>query len=111
MAEITNEYSSFPEEIDNFQTFKDVDSTSASLIDQLRTYQNNDDYANASALLANNPVLKDYIIDARIINWLLEAQRNCEIETKKRKQHIYIQSEVPEQWSIGDVFIKIPGGN
>lgn len=107
MASYTHEYSNFPTTIMEKSNYKDVDDTVAVLINQLKTFQQNNDYDSATLFIAQNPSLKQYIIGVDSINKIIEEIRNTQIYAKTTKQTIYVQDKDNEPISAidGDVWI------
>lgn len=108
MADYTHEYSNFPSAIMTKKTYRDVTDADAIIINTIKEYQNNKDYASAARLIVLNPSIKECIPDSTDFNSLCEEIRNAEIYAKTRKQSIYYSNDVPDIFEDGDVWI---GGN
>lgn len=108
MAEMTHEYSNFPETLYSVHNFFDLDDAPinvASTIVQIKNLILNQNYQAASQLLwENKDVLSKYMIDARFINALEEEIRNLEIYTQTRVQGLFYQEREPDGVA-GDVWI------
>lgn len=96
MASYTNEYSKLPQEILTLHNFKDVDNTVASLVNQIKTLQEQGLYDKVNAIIQEYPNLQPYVFGAENWNAIEEETRNLEILAKSKKQCIYYQSEEPE---------------
>ena len=105
MANYTNEYSKLPNEILTPHHFKDVDNTVALYVNQIKTLQMQGKYDRISEIIEAHPELASYIISADYINAIDEETRNLEILAKSKKQSIYYQSNKPDYWTVGDVWI------
>ena len=108
MAEITHEYSNFPNQIfvrNNFLDLKDAPASVVYTVTQIKSLIANGNYsAAAKALDDNKNVLAQYMIDAKYINHMEEEIRNLEIYTKSKIQGLYYQLEEPDGVT-GDVWI------
>ena len=110
MANITNEYSLFPNELLAAHNFRDVDDYVASQIQQVKALQAKGKYAEAADLVKTlvdqygNP-LTDYIINAEYANAIDEETRNLEIYAMRSKQCIYYSSVEPQTAMVEDVWI------
>jgi hypothetical protein len=110
MAEITNEYSLFPNQLLMSHNFRDVDDYIASKIEEVKALQSQGRYAEAADLVQEledqygNP-LSDYIINAEYANAIDEETRNLEIYAMRSKQSIYYNSTEPETAIEQDVWI------
>lgn len=101
--------SQFPDKVMNLRTFKDVDATALSLVNQIKKLQNAGDFKNASLLIEQNKeFLDNYILSAEYLNFLDEETRNIEIFAKGNSQSTYYQDIVPSNISSkNDVWIGV----
>lgn len=96
MADYTNEYSSFPDQILTRHNFKDVDDSIASIVNQIKTLQANGEYSRAAAYIdMNKDTLGPYVLGSEYLNTIDEETRNVEIYCKSKKQQIYYQDDEP----------------
>lgn len=108
MAGYTHEYSNFPESVTTLKPhFKDVDANVGRIVTELQTAKSENDFMEVARILEANPSLVDYIIDATIINTLIEENRNAQIYAMANQQNIYI-GDKPEVVQYGDIRIGQP---
>lgn len=110
MAGYTHEYSSFPNStmtLDMMRTFKDIDSSVGKVVADLQKAKASNDFKEVARIMEENPELIDYIIDASIINQLVEEIRNTQIFAKTAQQSIYIGDKPPVTY-YGDIRIGQP---
>ena len=106
MAEMTHEYSQFPDKIWERRYFKDADDGIATIINQIKNLQSQGLYNQAQRIVEQNKdVLGKYIVDSEYLNAIDEELINLEIYSKQQQQSIYIQSEEPENAMLGAVWI------
>lgn len=103
------EYSKLPDKIFTPPTFKDInkaDDYVIYLVNQIKSLQAGGEYARAANLVDKNyDVLKDYYLDANIINAISEEIMALEYYASDTKQSIYCTSEEPMANMVGDVWI------
>lgn len=105
MAEFTNEYSRYPSQIMTKKTYKDVDDSVASQIQQIQDLRRAGNY-NLAAQKIKALNLSAYNFSAEDINWLIEENRNAQIYAKQKRQNIYSGSEDPIDTAVTyDVWI------
>lgn len=107
MEQITHEYSKFPQEIIRQHHFKDVDDTMASVVNQIKSLQNEGLYNQAARVIENNrDVLGQYVIDSSMINEMIEQIRNTQIYALQQQQCVFYGSK-PLTCSNGDIWIGV----
>lgn len=105
MAEMTHEYSQFPEQIMELHNFKDADDSIANVINQIKDLQSQGLYNQAQRIVEQNKdVLGSYIISAENLNAIDEETRNLQIYSKQVQQSIYYQDSEPSGF-LYDVWI------
>lgn len=105
MAEMTHEYSQFPEQIMELHNFKDADDSIAKVINQIKNLQAQGLYNQAQRIVEQNKdVLGSYIISAENLNAIDEETRNLQIYSKQVQQSIYYQDSEPSGF-LYDVWI------
>lgn len=106
MAELTHEYSQFPDKVWERRYFKDVNDSIGNVINQIKTLQAQGLYNQAQRLVEQNKdVLGSYSINSEYLNAIDEELINLEKYAKSQKQSVYIQNEEPEICYTGDVWI------
>lgn len=107
MEQTTHEYSNFPNELITKHNFKDVDDNIASIINQVKKLQASGLYNQASRIIQQNKdVLGKYVIDANIINGMIEHIRNTEIISLQARQCVYVGKK-PLTCNKGDIWIGV----
>lgn len=88
-------------------SFEDADDTIASIINQIKTLQEEGEYSKAAAYIeANKSTLGQYVLGAEYLNTIDEETRNIEIYAMAKKQQIYYQDDEPDGYSsIQDVWL------
>ena len=108
MAEMTHEYSHFPNQLyslNNFLDLADAPENVVQLVTTIKQYMLAGQYTEAANLLsAYKAILSQYFIDASYINALDEELRNVEIYVKSQRQGIYFSDSEPD-CVVGDVWI------
>lgn len=105
MAEMTHEYSKFPEQIMELHNFKDADDSIANVINQIKDLQSQGLYNQAQRIVEqNNDVLASYILSTEYLNAIDEEIRNLQIYSKTVSQSIFVQDDEPEAM-LNDVWI------
>lgn len=113
MAGFTQEYGdanglSFPDVYIDLPTFKDIDEEVSDLIDQIESLKTQGLKEELIAIMAANAeVLAQYIIDAKVVNTIVEHLRNTQVYSKQVQQNIYI-GEKPAVVQYGDIRIGQP---
>lgn len=110
MSGYTHEYTQFPESnsvTTLTPTFKNIDSTVGNVVASLQKAKAESDFGTVAKIIEQNSNLVDYIIDAEIINTLVEDLRNTQIYAKQVQQNIYI-GDKPEVVQFGDIRIGQP---
>lgn len=106
MAEYTNEFSSFPENIDIFKKFRDINDNVKPIIEKYMTYLSQGNISEAVKVLNENDVsLEDYQANANDWNKFFEAERNTEIMAKQKAQVIHYGDTFDDPPSLHDVWI------
>lgn len=106
MAEMTHEYSQFPNRVWERRNFKDADDSIAAVINQIKALQSQGLFNQAQRVVEQNKdVLGKYIVDSEYLNAIDEELINLEIYAKQQQQSVYIQSEEPENALLGSVWI------
>lgn len=102
----THEYSNFPSSPIAKKSYKDVNDTIGSTINEIKRLQDNGRYSEAAQLIES---VKDYVIGAADFNAFIEGLRNTQLYAKSAKQFIYLQSEDPTASNVineNDVWIE-----
>lgn len=105
MAELTHEFSQFPDQLIEVRTMKDIDDTVSPIINQYMTAVNAGKYDEAAKVLLDNMIdIKDYFVDADFINALIEHIRNTQIVALQKAQTVFT-TETADNAILGDVWI------
>lgn len=97
---------SFPQIVPDKITYKDLDSSVATIAHQIEVYINAGNYSRASELLnANASKLQGYLISAQDVNRIIEDIRNTQIFALQRQQEITFTNTEPGYLESGDVWI------
>lgn len=97
MAEYENEFSSFPAKMITKHNFKNIDDSTASLINQINQLRSQGLYSKAAGIIQNNrAVLSQYVIDAAAFRTWEEEIYNTQKYAKKTQQAVYIADEEPD---------------
>ena len=108
MARYTRSFGSlYPQDIISLTNYKNADNTIGTLLNQIKSKEENGDYAGAQTIIQQNiNTLKQYVLDSSAINKYVEEIRNIEIYVKANKQQIYYQRTEPYTYAdVGDVWI------
>lgn len=95
----------FPQRVTEKKTFKDVDSTVASMVATVQGYYASGNFQEANAYILAHPELSDYMMTNVDINRILEDLYNLQIFALRRRQDIYLTDTAPLAAIDGDVWI------
>lgn len=108
MAEMTHEYSRFPDRVytlHNFRDVKDAPDTILAIIQNIKSLEISGQYNAAAQMVAqNSQSLSQYLIDAETVNAMDEEIRNLEIFSKHQIQTLFYQEAEPD-CVAGDAWI------
>lgn len=97
MAEMTHEYSQFPDKVMELHHFKDADDSIADVFNQIKNLQAQGLYNQAQRIVEQNKdVLGSYILSTEYLNAIDEEIRNLQIYSKSASQSIFIQNSEPD---------------
>ena len=89
----------------NFKDLKDAPDSVVTIVNQIRSYLEQGEYSQASALLeANKTTLSRYMVDAEYVNTLSNEIRDVEEYSKNNRTGLYYCENVPDA-VVGDIWI------
>jgi hypothetical protein len=108
MAEMTHEYSRFPNNVytlHNFRDVRDAPDSVMSIINNIKSLEISGQYNAAAQLIEqNSQTLAQYLIDAETINAIDEEIRNLEIYSIHQSQTLFYQNNEPD-CVAGDIWL------
>ncbi len=106
MSQYENEFSNFPNKLITLHNFKNVDDTTAPIINQINNLRSQGLYDQAARIVeSNKDILPQHVVDAVYFRTCEEEIQNTQKYAKKIQQQIYVQDEEPDFCEEDDIWI------
>lgn len=104
MADYTNEYSTFPENLITMKEYKDITDDIAAIVGEIETAKAAGNFSQALEIIKAHPELSDYNFSASDINRIIEEIRNAQIFAQSITKSITYGND-SFSGDVGDVWI------